>query len=237
MSITSQDIEKVLPKEYNIDEVGTCYQIYDGEGSGAKIKAGTEDGNNYLEVEDWEGEKDRIYEDSRVETSTFFKYEWVDQLFSEEDTDAGANAEVLLENGIRSAYDADSSETAAEYLINASTEAYEVLSEEELNITDLTFQSQKSKSLGNASITYGTSEDCGVQKIDLDMDGYSPEFATAAAYISGVVLLQDASNKPKVSTGYSYKPGATHHDAQKDQADIELVEAAQNIKEEFDFLN
>lgn len=236
MGVTAEDIESAVPPEYEVEDIETGFQVYDMEGNGATVRFGEDDGTQFAEVDSWEGINETVYEGQETSTEALLSYEAFDEIFDEERLSEVSRVEGILMEGLETANATTNKEEAAHALVNSAEDAYDILDGEGKAPTDFKFKTKANKSLGNANITYGTSDTMGAEKIDLDMNSYDREFATSAGYIVGAVLLQDSGKKPEVSTGLAYKRGSNHHEEQKDQADMDLVETATEVTD-YDFLN
>lgn len=236
MGVTAHDVESALPPEYEVEDLETGFQVYDMEGNGAMVSFGEDDGTQFAEVDSWDGITERIYEGQETTTETMLGYEAFDEIFDDENLSEVSRVEGILMEGLETANVSTDKEEAARALVDSAEDAYEILEGEGKAPTDFRFKTKANKSLGNANIAYGASDTMGAEKIDLDMNSYEREFATSAGYIMGVVLLQDSGKKPEVSTGLAYKSGSRHHEEQKAQADMELVETATEVTD-YDFLN
>lgn len=236
MGVTVDDVKDAVPSEYEVEDIDTGFRVYDMEGNGGRISFGEDDGTQFAEVDSWDGITERVYEGQETSTESMLAYEAFDEIFEESNTSEVARVEGILMEGLETAVGSSDDKEAAEALVESAEDAYDILEGEGKTPTDFTFKTKPSKSLGNASVTYGASNTMGAEKIDLDMNNYDREFATSASYIMGAVLLQDSNNKPQVSTGLAYKKGSRHHEEQEEQADMGLVETATE-ETEYDFLN
>ena len=236
MGVTADDVEAAVPAEFEVEDIDTGFRVYDMEGNGGRISFGEDDGTQFAEVDSWKGTTERVYEGQETSTETMLGYEAFDEMFEGENTSDVARVNGILMEGLETASNTSDNALAAEALVESAEDAYEILEGEDKTPTDFKFKSKPSKALGNASITYGSSDRMGAEKIDLDMNSYDRDFATPASYIMGAVLLQDSNNKPEVSTGLAYKTGSRHHEEQKDQADMSLPEVATE-ETDYDFLN
>lgn len=236
MGVTVDDVEDAVSSKYEVEGIDTGFRFYDMEGNGGRISFGEDDGTQFAEIDSWDGTTETVYEGQETSTDTMLAYEAFDEMFEKSDTSDVARVNGILMEGLQTAENSSDKQEAAEALVESAEDAYKILEQEGKTPTDFTFKTKSSKSLGNASITYGASNTMGAEKIDLDMNSYRRAFATSATYIMGAVLLQDSNNKPQVSTGLAYKSGSRHHEEQKDQADMDLVETATE-ETDYDFLN
>lgn len=236
MGVRAEDVESAVPPEYEVEDIETGFQVYDMEGNGARLMFGEDDGTRFAEIDSWDETNERVYEGQQTDTETMLGYEAFDEIFSDESLSQVSRVEGLLMEGLETASTSTDKEEAAHALVNSAEDAYDILEDEGKAPTDFRFKTKANKSLGNANIAYGASDTMGAEKIDLDMNNYERDFATSAGYIMGAVLLQDSGKKPEVSTGLAYKRGSKHHEEQKAQADMELVETATEVTD-YDFLN
>lgn len=236
MGVSASDLESAVSPEYEVEQIETGFQVYDMEGNGAVVKFGEDDGTQFAEIDSWDGVTETVYEGQETSTDSMLSYEAFDEVFDDEDLSQVSRVEGILMEGLETANSTTDKEEAAHALVNSAEDAYGILEGEGKAPTDFKFKTKANKSLGNANVTYGTSDTMGAEKIDIDMNGYDREFATSAGYIMGAVLLQDSGKKPEVSTGLAYKRGSRHHEEQKAQADMELVETATDVTD-YDFLN
>lgn len=235
MSVSEERLREILPPEYDVDattDLEDSFVIHDKKGNGAEVKIGEEDGNDLVEIAEWAGTTERVFPDQQNETETFFDYKWVEEIFSEELIDYELQALSALEEGYNEAYSKASKKEQAEVLIDAAESALNFFKEEGLDVDDYILRSSDdSKTLGSARLMVDD-----YRSYELDFTHFEdPEWSTSAAYISSLVLLQESNQKPTISTGYGYKP----QHVKRETADIDLVQAAQDItdNDEYDFFN
>lgn len=234
MSVSKSQLDESLPPRYEVRPLEGAidkFIVLDDKESKAKIELGEEDGNEYVHVKEFEDTSETIFLGQNRETETFFDYGWIEEIFSEEEVNFEAQAATKLETGYERAYNIKHKESQAETLIDAAESALDSLEEGGLEAEKYRLHSSDdSKTLGNARLTID-----GISNLKFDFAQFAdPEWATAAAYISSLVLLQDSNRKPNISTGYGYKPGHEN----RETADLDLVQKAQDItSDQYDFFN
>ena len=236
MLVEASNVEEAVPSEMEVEVIDDSFRVYDQDGNGGRISFGKDDGTKYAEIQAWDDTTEKVFDGQEKSTDAMLAYEAFDEIFEESNTSDVARVNGILKEGLEAANDSTDTVESAEALVNSAEDAYSILEDEGKTPTDFTFQTELTKALGNASITYGSSNTMGAEKIDINMNSYGRDFATSASYIMGCVLLQDSNMKPQVSTGLAYKKGSSHHERQEEQANMELVETATE-ESDYDFLN
>lgn len=229
MELGTGELASACPEDFSVEDRGEILQVWNESGRGANVEA-KEDS---VRIEYWNGLEEEFYDDEE-DSEGFVDLE---DLLADERVPSVDRAKSKLSNGFDAAYECGSKKESVRYILESSESAKEALRSEGKAATNYDFSSEVSGALGNLSVTVGSGSSTGTEKFDLDMNRYGRDFATEAAYISGVVMLEDSDRKPAVSTGVSYKPGSSHHDNKEEKSEAGLVETAQELSEKYDFLS